>query len=77
MPLEPRFGLFMSQASKPWLQVRDDGPGLPTGVRPGSAATSLGFQLVPLLAEQLGASLQLADGPGACFDIDFHPGAAP
>ena len=59
------------------LQVRDDGPGLPAGVRPGLAATSLGFQLVPLLAEQLGASLQLADGPGACFDIDFHPGAAP
>jgi len=24
MPLEPRFGLFMSQASKPWTQVRDE-----------------------------------------------------
>ena len=24
MPLEPRFGLFMSQAAKPWSQVRDE-----------------------------------------------------
>lgn len=24
MPLEPRFGLFMSQAAKPWTQVRDE-----------------------------------------------------
>jgi alkanesulfonate monooxygenase SsuD/methylene tetrahydromethanopterin reductase-like flavin-dependent oxidoreductase (luciferase family) len=24
VPLEPRFGLFMSQASKPWSQVRDE-----------------------------------------------------
>jgi alkanesulfonate monooxygenase SsuD/methylene tetrahydromethanopterin reductase-like flavin-dependent oxidoreductase (luciferase family) len=24
VPLEPRFGLFMSQASKPWPQVRDE-----------------------------------------------------
>ncbi len=24
MPLEPRFGLFMSQASKPWSQVHDE-----------------------------------------------------
>lgn len=24
MPLEPRFGLFMSQASKPWTQTRDE-----------------------------------------------------
>ncbi len=24
VPLEPRFGLFMSQASKPWTQVRDE-----------------------------------------------------
>ena len=33
------------------LQVSDDGPGLPAGVRPGPQAHSLGFQLVPLLAE--------------------------
>jgi alkanesulfonate monooxygenase SsuD/methylene tetrahydromethanopterin reductase-like flavin-dependent oxidoreductase (luciferase family) len=24
VPLEPRFGLFMSQASKPWSQIRDE-----------------------------------------------------
>ncbi len=24
MPLEPRFGLFMSQANKPWSQVLDE-----------------------------------------------------
>jgi alkanesulfonate monooxygenase SsuD/methylene tetrahydromethanopterin reductase-like flavin-dependent oxidoreductase (luciferase family) len=24
MPLEPRFGLFMSQANKPWSQIRDE-----------------------------------------------------
>ena len=58
--------------------VCDDGPGLPAGVRPGLTATSLGFQLVPLLAEQLQApACSMADAPGACFDIDFDPGATP
>lgn len=55
------------------LRVSDDGPGLPDGVRPGSTAT-LGFQLVPLLAEQLAATLTVGEGPGASFDIDFPIG---
>jgi two-component system, sensor histidine kinase PdtaS len=55
------------------LRVSDDGPGLPDGVCPGSA-TTLGFQLVPLLAEQLAATLTVGHGPGACFDIDFPIG---
>lgn len=58
------------------LSVSDDGPGLPPGVRPGHT-DSLGFQLVPLLADQLQAKLSLGEGPGATFHIDFEPRTRP
>lgn len=43
------------------LDVSDDGAGLPEGVRPGDGG-GLGFQLLPVLAEQCRASLELLDG---------------
>nr|WP_316641827.1 PAS domain-containing protein [uncultured Roseateles sp.] len=42
------------------LEVGDNGTGLPEGVRPGQGG-GLGFQLLPVLAEQCRASLELLD----------------
>jgi len=52
------------------LTVGDDGVGLPAGVALGNAR-SLGFQLVPLLVEQLGATIAHAPGRGTRFVITF------
>jgi PAS domain S-box-containing protein len=52
------------------LTVRDDGVGLPAGFELGDAR-SLGFQLVPLLVDQLGATVVHVPGTGTCFRIDF------
>ena len=53
------------------LSVGDDGIGLPPGLALGSTR-SLGFQLIPVLVDQMQAALSLpAAGPGARFDIAF------
>jgi PAS domain S-box-containing protein len=53
------------------LTVRDNGIGLPPQGNPDPQRVSLGLQLVPLLAEQLGASLTVQDGPGCAYDMSF------
>jgi two-component sensor histidine kinase len=50
--------------------VGDDGIGLPPDLDP-EAARSLGFQLVPLLVDQLGATLRRLPGPGTRYEIRF------
>ncbi|MFO1250213.1 MAG: hypothetical protein U1E77_03475 [Inhella sp.] len=45
------------------LELQDNGVGLPPGVRPGQGG-SLGFRLLPLLADQLEAEFTLFEGPG-------------
>jgi PAS domain S-box-containing protein len=52
------------------IRVQDDGVGIPPGVVLGETA-SLGFQLAPLLVDQLGGTLALPRGDGACFEIRF------
>jgi two-component sensor histidine kinase len=53
------------------LAVSDDGVGLPGTAELGSS-TSLGLQLVPLLAEQAGAELAVVRAPGTSFSLTFH-----
>jgi two-component sensor histidine kinase/CHASE1-domain containing sensor protein len=48
--------------------VADDGAGLPADFDP-AAARSLGFQLIPLLVDQMGAALERAAGPGTRFEV--------
>jgi two-component system, sensor histidine kinase PdtaS len=52
------------------LEIRDNGKGCPPGVGLGST-TTLGFQLLPMLTEQLKATLTLhtAPGQGCCFTL--------
>lgn len=54
------------------LTIQDDGIGLPPGLTLG-ATRSLGFQLMPMLVNQMDAELSLADGPGTRFDLLFTP----
>ncbi|MBV8471455.1 MAG: PAS domain S-box protein [Burkholderiaceae bacterium] len=57
------------------IVIRDDGIGLPTDVHLGRRE-SLGFQLMPMLAEQIGARLELLESPagGTAFLIDIPEG---
>jgi two-component sensor histidine kinase/ActR/RegA family two-component response regulator len=57
------------------LTIRDNGIGLPAGfdIR---QTESLGFQIVTALADQLNATIELADPPGATFHISFSESAA-
>ncbi|GAA5175321.1 hypothetical protein GCM10025771_07130 [Niveibacterium umoris] len=50
------------------LVVADDGVGVPAHIEPG-AASSIGFQLVPLLVDQLQGKFTLQRGHGTRFDI--------
>lgn len=50
------------------ISVADDGIGLPPGIALGQGS-SLGFQLIPMLAEQAGGSLTLERGAGTRFDL--------
>ncbi|HYO83742.1 MAG TPA: sensor histidine kinase, partial [Bryobacteraceae bacterium] len=52
------------------LQVRDQGPGLPSGTD-FSTATSLGFRLVHLLSRQLQGTVTVGSGPGADIAVRF------
>jgi two-component sensor histidine kinase/integral membrane sensor domain MASE1 len=53
------------------LVVSDDGIGLPPGFTL-HASRSLGLQIVPLLAEQMRAELQIGAGPGTRFELRFQ-----
>ncbi len=53
-----------------FLEVSDDGIGLPVGFDLG-ATRSLGFQLVQMLAQQIEASYRFAAGPGTALRIIF------
>jgi PAS domain S-box-containing protein len=57
-------------SSKATLRVYDNGIGLPAELDIAHA-NSLGMQLVPLLADQLGAALRIERGPGARFELSF------
>lgn len=50
------------------ISVIDNGIGLPQDLEPGRTQ-SLGFQLIPLLAEQTGGTLHLQRSPGTRFDL--------
>jgi len=56
----------------PWLEVADDGIGLPADLEP-SRARSLGFQLLPLLAEQCGARFSVDGRAGTRAGLDWRP----
>ncbi|WP_406666761.1 sensor histidine kinase [Gallaecimonas sp. GXIMD1310] len=53
------------------LVVSDDGIGLPDAVIPGEV-DSLGYQLIPLLVEQMGATMAIARETGSRFDMQFN-----
>jgi PAS domain S-box-containing protein len=55
------------------LRIADDGIGIPAAVQVG-AGTSLGLQLVPMLVEQAGATMQMTVSEGTEFIIDFEHG---
>jgi two-component sensor histidine kinase len=52
------------------LEVSDDGIGLPAGIDPQDS-TSLGLQLVTLLSEQLGGSLDVQRADPTHFVLRF------
>ncbi|MGE8358329.1 MAG: ATP-binding protein, partial [Microvirgula sp.] len=60
----------MQSGEQVQVQIRDNGRGIPADVKLGTAST-LGFQLLPLLAEQLKCTLTLWSGPGqgSCFTM--------
>lgn len=55
------------------LVVADDGVGIPAHIEPGSGA-SIGFQLLPLLVDQLQGHFVLQRGQGTRFEISFTAG---
>lgn len=57
------------------IEVADDGLGM-TVLPDHDACQTLGYQLIPLLADQLDARLALGPGPGTCIRIEFRqPGS--
>ena len=56
------------------LRVADNGVGLPAGLDL-ERLTSLGLQLAPDLARQIGGQLEIGPGPGAEFAVVFTPKA--
>ncbi len=73
------------QDDRPFIEVRDTGPGVPEEIREqifapffstkGAAGTGLGLSVSRQLLQQLGASLELHDGSdtGSIFRISFRP----
>lgn len=63
---------LMGDASKTLLVLQDNGCGLPADLVPGETDT-MGFQLIPMLAEQLHAQLDISvpDAGGTRFSIHF------
>ncbi|WP_159877266.1 MULTISPECIES: PAS domain S-box protein [Aquitalea] len=62
--------ILLDSTEQVQLLIRDNGKGCPDGVQLGSTST-LGFQLLPMLTEQLRATLTLdtAPGQGCCFTL--------
>jgi two-component system CheB/CheR fusion protein len=58
------------------LELSDDGMGLPADIHLENV-NSMGFQLIQLLAQQLGGSLDVLRGSGTRFVLRFPRGAAP
>ena len=54
------------------IVVSDNGVGMPAGPALGQAR-SLGFQLIPLLVDQLQGQLQMSSQQGTRFDVVLHP----
>ena len=54
------------------LQLKDDGIGLPVGLRPDQCK-SMGLQVVHILSTQIEAKLEVTNDPGASFTITFKP----
>ncbi len=67
---EIRIGLAMEAESHVVLSVADDGIGIPDALDLENA-TSLGLQLVALLAEQLGSKIELHRARPTCFTVRF------
>jgi len=65
-----------ADGDKVLLVVSDNGIGLPEGSALGQAR-SLGFQLIPLLVDQLQGQLHMASEQGTRFDVVLHPSDAP
>ncbi len=59
-------------ADPPWLEVEDDGVGLPPGLALGQGR-SLGLQLLPLLADQCGARLEVSSDGGTRARLTWTP----
>lgn len=58
------------------IEVADDGPGM-QALPDNDQCQTLGYQLIPLLADQLEARLALVAGPGTCIRLAFRqPGGA-
>ncbi len=58
------------------IEVADDGPGM-QALPDHDQCQTLGYQLIPLLADQLEARLALVAGPGTCIRLAFRqPGGA-
>ncbi|TJZ74087.1 PAS domain-containing protein [Chitiniphilus eburneus] len=70
---EGRIGVRLSgePAGDARLVVEDNGVGLPDGIEQGGG--SLGFQLIPLLVDQLGGELVIERGDGTRFVVTFQP----
>lgn len=62
--------VFSSAPGRVRVAVTDDGIGLAGGQGLGQG-TTLGFQLVPLLGSQLGATISQLPGPGSGFAFEF------
>jgi PAS domain S-box-containing protein len=52
------------------LEVGDDGAGLPAGFEPANSR-SMGYQLVFMLAQQIGAEVEILPGPGTGLRFTF------
>ncbi|HSC78933.1 MAG TPA: PAS domain S-box protein [Chitinolyticbacter sp.] len=69
-------GYAQGEAGRHCLTVADDGIGLPVGIEDGSSQT-LGFQLIPLLVEQLDGTMTISRNGGTRFLIQFEPDVGP
>ena len=67
---EIRIGLAMEAEHHVVLSVADDGIGIPDALD-FENATTLGLQLVTLLAEQLGSKIELHRAKPTCFTVRF------
>ena len=66
-----RLELRVPESGMALLVISDDGVGLPEGFALGQS-TSLGLQLVPLLAEQFGGELLVKQGVGTRYELRFQ-----